>query len=77
MRTLLILTAVSVLSSLPALADDANMMSKPATVNSMTSNMTSKMSDQKPAKAKNAKMASPNAMSGMAHSAKPAKAKQP
>jgi hypothetical protein len=77
MRTLLILTAVSVLSSLPALADNANMMSKPATVNSMSSNMTSKMSDQKPAKAKNAKMGSPNAMSGMAHSAKPAKAKQP
>jgi hypothetical protein len=73
MRTLLILTAVSALSSLPALADNANMMAKPATVNSMTS----KMSDQKPAKAKNAKMESPNAMSGMAHSAKPAKAKQP
>ncbi len=80
-RTLLILTAVSVLSNLPALADNANMMSKPATVNSMTSNMTSKTSDHrmKPAKAKNAMMGSPHAMSGMAPAddAKPAKAKQP
>lgn len=76
-RTLLILTAVSVLSSLPALADNANMMSKPATVN----NMTAKTSDHrmKPAKAKSAMMGSPHAMNGMAHSGdamKPVKAGQ-
>lgn len=70
-RTVLILTAVSVLSSLPALADDANMMSKTATVNSMTSKKTDH--HMKSAKAKNAMMGSQNAMSGMAHSAKPAK----
>lgn len=75
-RTLLILTAVSVFSSLPAFAGDGNMMSNAPAMNSMAS--AKKPMDHrmkaKPAKAKGAMMGAQPAMNGMTHDAmKPAK----
>jgi hypothetical protein len=80
-RTLLILTAVSVLPSLPAFADDGNMMSKSATANGAV--LAKKAMDHRmkgsPAKAKGAMMGARPAMNGMAHTGdamKPAKPAQ-